>query len=378
MTPAQIAHLSNPQTDEFIKHREKNTARALPFQLFDDITSAALAKRWLFKGIMARGETSAWIAPPGGMKSALMAEAAICAASGADWHGHRCKEQAGVIYFALERADLVKRRIQAHRERLGLSRLPIAIVASTINLLTPKTVPVLVATIREAEICFGVPAALVIFDTFAKLIAAGGGDEDKAKDQGLVFANIQRIKEAVDAHYALVGHTGKDTSRGARGSNAILGDADVMATITGETTRTAAVIKANEIAEGPLFSFTSELHQFGLDEDGDPITVNIVSPAELATAPAAKMGHLPKAATIALRALADAINDQGELAPSSGHIPSGVRVVTADAWRQQAYRMGISTSEEERAKQQAFKRASEQLIGSSRVGFWDGQVWLTS
>jgi hypothetical protein len=378
MTPAQIAHLSNPQADELIRHREKNAPRALPFQLFDDITSDVLAKRWLFKGVMARGETSAWIAPPGGMKSALMAEAAICAASSADWHGHRCKEQAGVIYFALERADLVKRRIQAHRERLGLSRLPIAVVSSTINLMTIKTVPVLVATIREAEICFGMPAGLVIFDTFAKLIAAGGGDEDKAKDQGLVFANIQRIKEAVDAHFALVGHTGKDTSRGARGSNAILGDADVMATITGETIRTAAVIKANEIPERPLFSFTSDLHQFGVDEDGDPTTVNIVVPTEIATSPVAKPGQMTKAATIALRALAEAVTEQGEPAPASTHIPSGVRVVTADTWRQQAYRMGISTSEEDRAKQQAFKRASEQLIGSSRVGFWDGSVWLTS
>ena len=57
---------------------------------------------------------------------------------------------------------------------------------------------------------------LVIFDTFAKLIAAGGGDEDKAKDQGRVFSNIERIKSELELainsrpHVALVGHTGKD------------------------------------------------------------------------------------------------------------------------------------------------------------------------
>jgi hypothetical protein len=38
-------------------------------------------------------------------------------------------------------------------------------------------------------------------------------------------------------------------------------------------------------------------------------------------------------------------------------------------------RRGISTSDEERAKQQAFKRASEHLIGLGRVGVWDGSVW---
>src|SRR5439155_26201386 len=73
---------------------------------------------------------------------------------------------------------------------------------------------------------------------------------------------------------------GKDESRGARGSNAILGDADVMVKIAGEQIRTATILKGNELPEGPLFSFKSELHEFGLDEDGDPITVNIVSPAD--------------------------------------------------------------------------------------------------
>jgi hypothetical protein len=122
----------------------------------------------------------------------------------------------------------------------------------------------------------------LIFDTFAKLVAAGGGDEDKAKDQGKVFANIQRIKERMGRpgpgpHVALVGHTGKDETRGSRGSNAILGDADVMVTISGDEIKTATVTKANDMPEGPLFSFKSETHDFGTDEDGDPITVNIVS-----------------------------------------------------------------------------------------------------
>lgn len=37
--------------------------------------------------------------------------------------------------------------------------------------------------------------------------------------------------------------------------------------------------------------------------------------------------------------------------------------MTVGQWRDDAYRMGISTSDEDRAKRQAFKRASEYLIG---------------
>jgi hypothetical protein len=118
---------------------------------------------------------------------------------------------------------------------------------------------------------------LAVFDTFAKLIAAANGNENDAKDQGMVFANLQRVKNVTGAHLAIIGHTGKDVSRGMRGSNAALGDVDLMVEISGDVIRTATVTKANDAPEGPLFSFKSEVHEFGTDEDGDPITVNIVS-----------------------------------------------------------------------------------------------------
>jgi hypothetical protein len=38
--------------------------------------------------------------------------------------------------------------------------------------------------------------------------------------------------------------------------------------------------------------------------------------------------------------------------------------------------MGVSTSDEQAAKRQAFKRASEQLIAAGRVGFDQDMVWL--
>jgi hypothetical protein len=262
------------------KDREQ-TSKGYPFKTFDEMATIEVAKRWLIKGVFARGESSAWIAPPGGMKSALMAQASICVAAGLDWNGKRSKETAGVVYFAIERADLVRRRLRAHGLRQNLRGLPIAVVSSIVDMTKPDASQKVVMTIREAQAALGVPIGLVIFDTFAKLIAAGGGDENSAKDQGLVFANVQRVKNDTKTHVALIGHTGKDESKGSRGSNAILGDVDIMVTITGDDIRTATVTKANDASEGPLFSFTSEVHTFGTDEDGDPITVNVVSSEEV-------------------------------------------------------------------------------------------------
>jgi AAA domain len=296
---------------------------------FDEMEVDPPAKQWLVKGILARGETSAWIAPPGAMKSALLAEAAICVGAGLDWHGYRNKGAAGVVYFAIERAELVKRRLRAHRQRLGLAGTPICVSSDTIDLTHPDAFKKVIDTIRTAKTLLGADIGLVIIDTFAKLIAAAGGDENSAKDQGAVFANVQRVKNNTGVHVALIGHTGKDESRGARGSNALLGDVDVMVTIGGEEIKTATVTKANDAPEGQLFSFKSEVFDFGPDEDGDPRTVNIVSAEECGSAPAPHRGsRLTENQEAMLRLLRDA----------------GPHGLTGDAWNAKARDAGIGTN----------------------------------
>lgn len=256
------------------------------------------AKAHIIKGVFAWGETSAWIAPPGGMKSALLASAAMSVALNQPWFGRRAPgNPVGVVYFALERADLVKRRLIAHRRKLGLPEshpIPIIVQSGMLDMMNPATVPLVVEAVQRAEGYFSqLPechcVGLLIFDTFAKMIAAGGGDENSAKDQGRVFANLQRIKDELGSpHIALIGHTGKDEARGARGSNALYGDVDVLVTIGGDNIKTATVAKANDIPDGPLFSFASEVVDFGPDSDGDPQTVNIISADEVSAQSAPK------------------------------------------------------------------------------------------
>ena len=147
ITPLQHERLSNQQTDKLIELRDGQPVKALPFTLFQDLGNEALPKRWIFKGAMARGETSAWIAPPGRLKSALLAEASICAAHGIDWHGKRNKERVGVVYSRSSVATSCCAGSRRTGDRMGLGALPIAVVGSTFNLMTPKTVPLLVATI---------------------------------------------------------------------------------------------------------------------------------------------------------------------------------------------------------------------------------------
>jgi hypothetical protein len=308
-----------------------------------------------------------------------MTDICVHAAAGWDWRGHKSKARCGAVYFAHERADLVKRRLLAYQHQHGLTSLPIFVVGKVVNILDPADVERMVATIRAAEDRFGHEVGLVPLDTYAKAIAAGGGDEDKARDQGLALANLRRIQERTGVHVALIGHTGKDERRCARGSNAHLGDVDVMVQIRGNgEVKTAEIMKANDQPEGVLTSFQLKSYSFGLDEDGEPITTAIVSagaPVTVASKPEPKrLGH---GAQIVLKALNEALLECGEVPPASNHLPNGQRAVTVEQLRTYAYRMGVSAGET-RAQQKAFRTGLAALVAANAVKVWDPFVVLLS
>ena len=182
----RVRQLGRQQRSRYFREGNSNgkakAGLAIKLTFFDEC-SAIASKRWLIKGVAAIGETSSWIAPPGRGKSALQTDLSVNIAAGMDWRGYRSKGPHGVVYFAFERGDLVKRRLTAYARRHNLKALPIAVASQIIDLMHPGCVDVILATIRAAEKRFGIRVGYIVIDTFAKGIAAGGGDEDKARDQ---------------------------------------------------------------------------------------------------------------------------------------------------------------------------------------------------
>ena len=166
----------------------------IPLDYYENF-GKAVAKKAIIKGVIYNGERSSWIGPPGSGKSALLANIATHAADGPDWRGYRAKERVGVVYFALERGQLAKRRLMAHALQTGKLNLPIAVAGGIINLLNSSCVATIIDTIRTAEAHFGCPVGLIIIDTFNKGIAVGGGDESSAKDQNITAANLQQVQD---------------------------------------------------------------------------------------------------------------------------------------------------------------------------------------
>jgi hypothetical protein len=185
------------------------------------------------------------------------------------------------------------------------------------------------------------------------------------------------VRETFNCAVIIVHHCGIDTSR-PRGHTSLTGAVDAQLAVQRDASDHIflEVEWMKDGPEGDVVVSRLDAVEVGTDDDGHPITSCVVVPVDGPVVTAtSKAPRLTKSAQTALRALVEAIGEVGNIPPASNHIPPGVRVVTVDQWRDYSYRMGISTSGEDRAKQQAFKRASEQLIGGRHVGFWDGHVW---
>ena len=105
-----------------------------------DECGAYAEKRSILKGIIARGETSAWIAPPGAGKSALLTEISVHCAGKLDWRGHRAKEACGVVVWRSSAGISSNAACRVYHQRDELEGLPIAVADAVIDLLNPNCV----------------------------------------------------------------------------------------------------------------------------------------------------------------------------------------------------------------------------------------------
>jgi hypothetical protein len=303
---------------------------ALWFDTFDECAEYA-EKTWILKNVIAIGEDSTWFGPPGGGKSALLLDLAFHIANRRHWQWHEYKcvedekdmhlEPRGTVYFAVERANLTRNRIGAYKQRDNPVPLPIGVVSEIINLLDPACVDQIVETVHKFEARTLCPVGLIIIDTFAKAIAAGNGDEDKALHQNMAAANLKRIHDRLEVHIATIGHTGKNEKAGERGSNARLGHVDLAVQISGKgKVRTATVVKANDQPEGRIALFQMEevtvSRKWEDGSDREPYTTSILAPYDrnlsaTGARPAASQALTSKRAQV-LDALRRAIAARGQ------------------------------------------------------------------
>ena len=230
---------------------------------------------YLVKGLLGLRSQAVLYGPPGQGKTFVALDLAFHVAAGLPWRERRV-QQAPVLYLAYEGVGGMRARARALVQSHGHADAPMHIVSADFDLRDQAGRKALGALIAE------LPATpkFIIIDTLAR--AMMGGDENSAQDIGALNAAVAALIEATGACVMLVHHSGKDKSRGARGSSALLGAIDTEIEVDGRRIKPTKQ-RDFELAEPLGFELRPVI--VGRDQDFDDITSCVVLPAELPKAP---------------------------------------------------------------------------------------------
>lgn len=239
--------------------------------------SRAKPPQWLIKGVLPQADLIVLYGAPGAGKSFVALDLAAAVARGAEWRGCRTK-RGRVIILAAEGGAGYGTRIKGwcQHHNVDPSTLDVGLVTVPPNLLNEDDITELVAAIKAVG-----DVVLVIVDTFAQ--ATPGANENASEDMGRAVANCRVMRNATGATVALVHHSGKDASRGARGWSGLRGavDAEIEVARSEEgPVRMIRITKQKDGRDGDVYAFLLETLAVGVDDDGDAVTTCVTIPTE--------------------------------------------------------------------------------------------------
>jgi hypothetical protein len=238
--------------------------------------SSTTALPWIIKGVLPKAALGVVYGASGSGKSFAALDMAMAIARGAEWRGRRVR-QSRVAYVAAEGADGFRKRVAAYSKHHGvdLASVPMTVLNGAPNLLEVKDAKDIVVGIRASG-----GADLIIVDTFAQ--TTPGANENAGEDVGKALGHCKRIHEVTGALVLLIHHSGKDSSKGARGWSGLRAAADAEIEVVREgDARALRLTKSKDGVDDLAWGFTLNVVQLGVDEDLDPITSCVVEEAAL-------------------------------------------------------------------------------------------------
>jgi len=202
-------------------------------------------QKWKVPGWIPSNSVVAVYAAPGVGKSFYALTLALEFARGGEWLGTRLEAER-VLYVAAEKANTLRDRGEAwceYHEQLLPSHFDL-LEGAPPQLSNPIDTQALCLLIEKLE------AKFVVIDTYAMTLR--GIDENSSKESGVAIEALSQLRQATKGGTVLVvHHTGKDSSKGLRGSTALLAAVDLSIEIasTGAGRLQATVRKSNAGAE---------------------------------------------------------------------------------------------------------------------------------
>ncbi|WP_288080680.1 helicase RepA family protein [Pseudomonas sp.] len=191
---------------------------------------AAAHESWLLDDLLPATGIAFVYGPPGSYKSFIAVDMALSIATGRAWHGYESETPGGVVYIAAEGARGVKERVVAWCKHYGVERGPFAILPVPVMMDDVVMVQAFTECLQQAREAMNAPIRMVVIDTMARSF---NGDENSAQEVGAFVNACSRFAGDIDNCFVLVvAHTGKDLTRGIRGSSALDGAADCHFLVT--------------------------------------------------------------------------------------------------------------------------------------------------
>ncbi len=244
----------------------------------DEITLDT-SRPYIVKGLIPRnGLTVIW-GPPKSGKSFFTFDLLMHVALDWDYRGRRV-EQGPVGYCAFEGQNGIKRRVEAFRQQ-SLSEqtdigVPFYLQPTSLDLV--KDCAELIAAIRAT--LGDTKPIVVVLDTLNRSLK---GSESSDEDMSAYVKAADAIREAFDCAVVIVHHCGVDGTR-PRGHTSLTGATDAQLAVKRDALKNIVVsvewMKDGD-SEGDMIASRLEQVEVGVDEDGDPITSCVVTPAEI-------------------------------------------------------------------------------------------------
>ena len=190
-----------------------------------------LQHKWLIENFIPENGTCIAYGPPGSYKSFLALDIGLHITNGLSWHNHKLNKTGIVIYLVGEGIHGIAKRSKAWHSyhKLSDNTAFVTIPFQHIILHSDDNVTYLIKKITELEEKYNTKTVLIIIDTLARAMV--GIEENSSKDTSMFIHKFDIIKKAFNCALLYIHHSGKDVTRGMRGSSALLACVDVSISI---------------------------------------------------------------------------------------------------------------------------------------------------
>ncbi|PHM42642.1 AAA family ATPase [Xenorhabdus szentirmaii] len=228
---------------------------------------------YVVKGIIPAHSLCSIYGASGSYKSFLAGAWGCHIATGKAWAG-KAVAQGSVLYVVGESGIGVPRRIKAWEIVNDQTVENMYLINTPVFPASPAEVHELVIAARQVESETGMPVRLIILDILARCF--GGADENDSKDMGAFVRGCDELKAKTGASILVVHHSGKDASKGARGSSAFRAALDVEYKINREGKKGGALVitctKMKDAEEPDTKAYDLRVVELFTDKEGEDIT----------------------------------------------------------------------------------------------------------